>query len=257
MKYPRLGTATNPLDLLDSKIWYERQLLEYFVIDPDYIIMAGSQRLYLWRWVILIASFYCAIYVPLELSFSKERLYDPGVITLDVFIDMLFIADFVLQFFISFTDSKTRLVIEGPLIAHDYIGSKRFYYDLLPFLFGARWMSEADIHMKLFRILKLANAMEIASSRRNNLTKIYAAIGGIARLMIIIGLYMHIIACYYYMVTLANSDKVSIGHPLNESKQWYAPTYFMNFVDQKLFTDEIPATAKYLKMFYYSTMFLG
>ena len=151
----------------------------------------------------------------------------------------MFIADFILQFFISFIDSKTRLVLEGPLIAHNYIGSKRFYYDLVPFVVGARWMSEVDIHFKLARMFKLFNAVEVISTSRNNLTKFVSAITGIIRLMIVIGLMLHLICCYYYKVCISNKDKIVPGHPINESQQWYPPTYFINYPDSPLFTDEL------------------
>lgn len=118
-------------------------------------------------------------------------------------------------------------------------------------------MSEALQHLKLFRILKFANATDIASSRQNNLTKSASALTGIVRLTIVIGLMLHVIACYFYQVCLSNKDKVVLGHELNESQQWYPPTYFINFPDSPIFTDQMTTSEKYLFMLYTATMFLG
>ena len=57
-------------------------------------------------------------------------------------------------------------------------------------------------------------------------------------------LFLHIIACYFYSVTLENSE-------------WVPPHNWLMFKDAKLFTDEWTPIHKYSYMFYTSLMFLG
>lgn len=57
----------------------------------------SSAKLY-WDTIIIIFALYNAIVLPLEIAYKPKSLKQPGEITVEVFIDMLFVIDIFINF---------------------------------------------------------------------------------------------------------------------------------------------------------------
>jgi potassium voltage-gated channel Eag-related subfamily H protein 6 len=110
---------------------------------------------------------YNAFTIPFNIAFNPAYAVSPGMIAFDFMIDLLFMADIVLNFRTSFLNTKTGDEIKDPKkIAKSYIFGGRFILDLLSsfpidFIAGAAGNSDGSLAifgmLKLFRIFRLSN----------------------------------------------------------------------------------------------------
>jgi len=104
---------------------------ERHIKKPWYIISLNSKRKLKWDLLIIILVLWNCIEVPFEIAFPDIKLH----IAVNVFghlIDILFIADLILNFFTSYIKKRAKLpVYDLKSIAQMYIRTWRFYIDLL------------------------------------------------------------------------------------------------------------------------------
>ena len=115
--------------LYDSLDEDENQLED----DSDLIFINPEERfIYVFDTIILISSFICFIYIPIQISISKcfcinEHFLIKIVLLL---IDVIYIIDFFISFFRAYYNYEYKLIKEIKLIVKNYLAGN-FFFDLL------------------------------------------------------------------------------------------------------------------------------
>ncbi|XP_070847027.1 voltage-gated delayed rectifier potassium channel KCNH4 [Chaetodon trifascialis] len=167
-----------------------------------FILLHYSVSKALWDWLILLATFYVAVTVPYNVSFTP---YDDTVtaarstIVSDIVVEMLFIIDIILNFRTTFVSQSGQVVYESRSICIHY-ATTWFFVDLvaaLPFdlLYAFNITVTSLVHLlktvRLLRLLRLLQKLDRYSQ--------YSAMV-LTLLMSVFGLLAHWMACIWYMI---------------------------------------------------------
>jgi len=146
----------------------------------------------------------------------SEELSHPGWTFINVFIDLFFVFDLVLNFFIAFYDEQMHLVDEPREIVRNYLRSW-FIVDLagsIPFdfitLVGSYVAGTQAV--AVFRVLKLpriVRLMRIAHFLRAREDIILNEVIRMLKLMITMFISAHWIACFLYYVAFSQKNSCS------------------------------------------------
>ncbi|KAM7381579.1 hypothetical protein PAMA_012424 [Pampus argenteus] len=181
-----------------------------------FILLHYSVSKALWDWLILLATFYVAVTVPYNVSFTP---YDDNVtagrstIVSDIVVEMLFIIDIILNFRTTFVSQSGQVVYESRDICIHYATSW-FFVDLvaaLPFdlLYAFNITVTSLVHLlktvRLLRLLRLLQKLDRYSQ--------YSAMV-LTLLMSVFALLAHWMACIWYMIgrkEIETNDTWDIG----------------------------------------------
>ncbi|XP_037319632.2 potassium voltage-gated channel subfamily H member 4-like isoform X1 [Pungitius pungitius] len=167
-----------------------------------FILLHYSISKALWDWLILLATFYVAVTVPYNVSFTP---YDDTVtaarstIVSDIVVEMLFITDIVLNFRTTYVSQSGQVVYEARSICIHY-ATTWFFVDLvaaLPFdlLYAFNITVTSLVHLlktvRLLRLLRLLQKLDRYSQ--------YSAMV-LTLLMSVFALLAHWMACIWYMI---------------------------------------------------------
>ncbi|XP_054454743.1 potassium voltage-gated channel subfamily H member 4-like [Anoplopoma fimbria] len=167
-----------------------------------FILLHYSVSKALWDWLILLATFYVAVTVPYNVSFTP---YDDTVtaerstIVCDIVVEMLFIIDIILNFRTTYVSQSGQVVYESRSICIHYATSW-FFVDLmaaLPFdlLYAFNITVTSLVHLlktvRLLRLLRLLQKLDRYSQ--------YSAMV-LTLLMSVFALLAHWMACIWYMI---------------------------------------------------------
>ncbi|XP_051273262.1 potassium voltage-gated channel subfamily H member 4-like [Dicentrarchus labrax] len=167
-----------------------------------FILLHYSVSKALWDWLILLATFYVAVTVPYNVSFTP---YDDTVtaarstIVSDIVVEMLFIIDIILNFRTTFVSQSGQVVYESRPICIHY-ATTWFFVDLvaaLPFdlLYAFNITVTSLVHLlktvRLLRLLRLLQKLDRYSQ--------YSAMV-LTLLMSVFALLAHWMACIWYMI---------------------------------------------------------
>ncbi|KAM3592794.1 uncharacterized protein V6R79_025282 [Siganus canaliculatus] len=167
-----------------------------------FILLHYSVSKALWDWLILLATFYVAVTVPYNVSFTS---YDDAVtdarstIVCDIVVEMLFIIDIILNFRTTFVSQSGQIVYESRAICIHY-ATTWFIVDLvaaLPFdlLYAFNITVTSLVHLlktvRLLRLLRLLQKLDRYSQ--------YSAMV-LTLLMSVFALLAHWMACIWYMI---------------------------------------------------------
>ncbi|KAM9336688.1 LOW QUALITY PROTEIN: voltage-gated delayed rectifier potassium channel KCNH4-like [Symphorus nematophorus] len=167
-----------------------------------FILLHYSVSKALWDWLILLATFYVAVTVPYNVSFTP---YDDTVtaarstIVSDIVVEMLFIIDIILNFRTSYVSQSGQVVYESRSICIHY-ATTWFFVDLvaaLPFdlLYAFNITVTSLVHLlktvRLLRLLRLLQKLDRYSQ--------YSAMV-LTLLMSVFALLAHWMACIWYMI---------------------------------------------------------
>uniref|UniRef100_A0A665TSD7 Voltage-gated delayed rectifier potassium channel KCNH4 n=1 Tax=Echeneis naucrates TaxID=173247 RepID=A0A665TSD7_ECHNA len=167
-----------------------------------FILLHYSVSKALWDWLILLATFYVAVTVPYNVSFTP---YDDTVtaarstIVSDIAVEMLFIIDIILNFRTTFVSQSGQVVYEPRAICIHY-ATTWFFVDLvaaLPFdlLYAFNITVTSLVHLlktvRLLRLLRLLQKLDRYSQ--------YSAMV-LTLLMSVFALLAHWMACIWYMI---------------------------------------------------------
>ncbi|KAK5881304.1 hypothetical protein CesoFtcFv8_022119 [Champsocephalus esox] len=167
-----------------------------------FILLHYSVSKALWDWLILLATFYVAVTVPYNVSFTP---YDDTVsagrstIPSDIVVEMLFIIDIILNFRTTYVSQSGQVVVEARSIWIHYTTSW-FIVDLLaalPFdlLYAFNITVTSLVHLlktvRLLRLLRLLQKLDRYSQ--------YSAMV-LTLLMSVFALLAHWMACIWYMI---------------------------------------------------------
>ncbi|XP_053722148.1 potassium voltage-gated channel subfamily H member 4-like isoform X1 [Synchiropus splendidus] len=181
-----------------------------------FILLHYSVSKALWDWLILLATFYVAVTVPYNVSFTP---YDDTVtagrstIVSDIAVEMLFILDIVLNFRTTYVSHSGQVVYESRSICIHY-ATTWFFVDLvaaLPFdlLYAFNITVTSLVHLlktvRLLRLLRLLQKLDRYSQ--------YSAMV-LTLLMSVFALLAHWMACIWYMIgrkEIETNDTWDIG----------------------------------------------
>ncbi|XP_078019390.1 voltage-gated delayed rectifier potassium channel KCNH4-like [Epinephelus lanceolatus] len=167
-----------------------------------FILLHYSVSKALWDWLILLATFYVAVTVPYNVSFTP---YDDHVtaarstIVSDIVVEMLFIIDIILNFRTTYVSQSGQVVYEARSICIHY-ATTWFFVDLvaaLPFdlLYAFNITVTSLVHLlktvRLLRLLRLLQKLDRYSQ--------YSAMV-LTLLMSVFALLAHWMACIWYMI---------------------------------------------------------
>ncbi|XP_072229966.1 voltage-gated delayed rectifier potassium channel KCNH4 [Leuresthes tenuis] len=167
-----------------------------------FILLHYSVSKALWDWLILLATFYVAVTVPYNVSFTP---HDDSItaarstIVSDIAVEMLFILDIILNFRTTFVSQSGQVVYEARPICIHY-ATTWFFVDLvaaLPFdlLYAFNITVTSLVHLlktvRLLRLLRLLHKLDRYSQ--------YSAMV-LTLLMSVFALLAHWMACVWYMI---------------------------------------------------------
>ncbi|XP_053269759.1 potassium voltage-gated channel subfamily H member 4 [Pleuronectes platessa] len=181
-----------------------------------FILLHYSVSKALWDWLILLATFYVAVTVPYNVSFTP---YDDTVtaarstIVSDIVVEMLFIIDIILNFRTTYVSQSGQVVYQARSICIHY-ATTWFFVDLvaaLPFdlLYAFNITVTSLVHLlktvRLLRLLRLLQKLDRYSQ--------YSAMV-LTLLMSVFALLAHWMACIWYMIgrrEIETSESWDIG----------------------------------------------
>uniref|UniRef100_UPI0037E9683C voltage-gated delayed rectifier potassium channel KCNH4-like n=1 Tax=Semicossyphus pulcher TaxID=241346 RepID=UPI0037E9683C len=181
-----------------------------------FILLHYSVSKALWDWLILLATFYVAVTVPYNVSFTP---YEDTVtaarstIVSDIAVEMLFIVDMILNFRTTYVSQSGQVVYESRSICIHY-ATTWFFVDLvaaLPFdlLYAFNITVTSLVHLlktvRLLRLLRLLQKLDRYSQ--------YSAMV-LTLLMSVFALLAHWMACIWYMIgrkEIETNDTWDIG----------------------------------------------
>uniref|UniRef100_A0A3Q2CR08 Voltage-gated delayed rectifier potassium channel KCNH4 n=1 Tax=Cyprinodon variegatus TaxID=28743 RepID=A0A3Q2CR08_CYPVA len=167
-----------------------------------FILLHYSVSKALWDWLILLATFYVAVTVPYNVSFSPHDDSIPAsrsTIVCDILVEMLFIIDIILNFRTTYVSQSGQVVYEARSICIHYV-TTWFFVDLvaaLPFdlLYAFNITVTSLVHLlktvRLLRLLRLLQKLDRYSQ--------YSAMV-LTLLMSVFALLAHWMACIWYMI---------------------------------------------------------
>ncbi|KAM4526715.1 voltage-gated delayed rectifier potassium channel KCNH4-like [Fundulus diaphanus] len=167
-----------------------------------FILLHYSVSKALWDWLILLATFYVAVTVPYNVSFSPHDDSIPAsrsTIVSDILVEMLFIIDIILNFRTTYVSQSGQVEYEARSIYIHYV-TTWFFVDLvaaLPFdlLYAFNITVTSLVHLlktvRLLRLLRLLQKLDRYSQ--------YSAMV-LTLLMSVFALLAHWMACIWYMI---------------------------------------------------------
>ncbi|XP_029933627.1 potassium voltage-gated channel subfamily H member 4 [Myripristis murdjan] len=195
------GEAVN----LGSNMFDKPSVPEYKVATVQksrFILLHYSVSKALWDWLILLATFYVAVTVPYNVSFTPYDDTDTAArstIVSDIAVEMLFILDIILNFRTTFVSQSGQVVYEARSICIHY-ATTWFFVDLvaaLPFdlLYAFNITVTSLVHLlktvRLLRLLRLLQKLDRYSQ--------YSAMV-LTLLMSMFALLAHWMACIWYII---------------------------------------------------------
>ncbi|KAM4623472.1 voltage-gated delayed rectifier potassium channel KCNH4-like [Polymixia lowei] len=190
---------------LGNNMFEKPSLPEYKVATVQksrFILLHYSVSKALWDWLILLATFYVAVTVPYNVSFTPYEDTDTAArstIVSDIAVEMLFILDIILNFRTTFVSQSGQVVYEARSICIHY-ATTWFFVDLvaaLPFdlLYAFNITVTSLVHLlktvRLLRLLRLLQKLDRYSQ--------YSAMV-LTLLMSMFALLAHWMACIWYII---------------------------------------------------------
>ncbi|XP_077358626.1 voltage-gated delayed rectifier potassium channel KCNH4-like isoform X2 [Festucalex cinctus] len=167
-----------------------------------FLLLHYSVSKALWDWLILLATFYVAVTVPYNVSFTPYHdnvTAARSTIVSDIAVEMLFITDIILNFRTTFVSQSGQVVYQSRSICIHY-ATTWFFVDLvaaLPFdlLYAFNITVTSLVHLlktvRLLRLLRLLQKLDRYSQ--------YSAMV-LTLLMSVFALLAHWMACVWYMI---------------------------------------------------------
>ncbi|XP_019721369.1 potassium voltage-gated channel subfamily H member 4 [Hippocampus comes] len=167
-----------------------------------FLLLHYSVSKALWDWLILLATFYVAVTVPYNVSFTPyhdNAAAARSTIVSDIAVEMLFITDIILNFRTTFVSQSGQVVYQSRSICIHY-ATTWFFVDLvaaLPFdlLYAFNITVTSLVHLlktvRLLRLLRLLQKLDRYSQ--------YSAMV-LTLLMSVFALLAHWMACIWYMI---------------------------------------------------------
>ncbi|XP_038591886.1 potassium voltage-gated channel subfamily H member 4-like [Micropterus salmoides] len=167
-----------------------------------FILLHYSVSKALWDWLILIATFYVAVTVPYNVSFTPhdDTTTDArSTVTTDIVVEFLFIIDIILNFRTTYVSQSGQVVYDSRSICIHY-ATTWFFVDLvaalpIDLLYAVHISVTSLVHLlktvRLLRLLRLLQKLERYSQYSSMVLTL---------LMSVFALLAHWMACIWYMI---------------------------------------------------------
>ena len=192
---------------------------------PHWIIFHYSTFKIVWGWWILLLTLYTAISVPFVVCFNqprKDTVWGTGMLVIDSFVDIIFIADVAINFVTTIVGTGGEVVTDPLIIRMNYISTwftldllSCFPYDLMHAIVQGE-LSEEGI-TTLFSALKVARLLRLGRVARK--LDHYAEYSGVM-LILLVGLFSisgHWLACIWYKVGYGGMKNTTSMNPMEHS----------------------------------------
>uniref|UniRef100_A0A673AFX7 Voltage-gated delayed rectifier potassium channel KCNH4 n=1 Tax=Sphaeramia orbicularis TaxID=375764 RepID=A0A673AFX7_9TELE len=167
-----------------------------------FILLHYSVSKALWDWLILLATFYVAVTVPYNVSFTPyedTETAERSTLVTDIAVEMLFIIDIILNFRTTYVSKSGQVVYEARSICIHYV-TTWFFVDLvaalpIDLLYAFNITVTSLVHLlktvRLLRLLRLLQRLDRYSQ--------YSAMV-LTLLMSVFALLAHWMACIWYII---------------------------------------------------------
>ena len=195
------GNRENYLDLDEDN----------FTIDPD-----GTFKQF-WEYFIILTVCYYIILYPLFLAFKKEETF--SILFTNIILDIVYIGDFILNFFIGFYTFEEELIKNLSLICKEYINSGYFIVNLITSIplgiilgkYGDDKHYDRTNLLLFFKLIKIGNIIE-DNEKRNYLNFLFLndilvfsdAFQRMIKFFFIFLIITHFISCIWIFLAVLN-----------------------------------------------------
>lgn len=169
------------------------------VQKSHFILLHYSLVKALWDWLILIATFYVAVSVPYNVSFTPYAVSERSTMGTDIAVEMLFIIDIILNFRTTYVSKSGQVVYDARSICIHYV-TTWFFVDLvaalpvdLLYVFNITVTSLVHL-LKTVRLLRLLRLLQ----RLDRYSQYSAMV--LTLLMSVFALLAHWMACIWYLI---------------------------------------------------------
>lgn len=203
---------------------------------PKYILPYDNPYVLRWELLIIFLACYNGIAIPFWVAFKNSALLNPGVIFIDIVIDIFFAFDIVLNFRTSYFDIKTsEEITDVKLIARRYILKGTFILDILtifPFDYISRGAGRDGDSAALFGMFKLVRLLRIgdviAKLKSKESVKLILKF---LQLVMLLLMYTHVVGCFWFMI-------------VDQKQEWIPGTDFIKY-ETDIYTTGITQTYFY------------
>jgi len=198
-----------------------------------------------WDLLIIFLSVYNSFQIPFEIAFDPPTMKSTGFYVLNSLIDLVFTLDIVVNFRTTFYDIETGdEVFDWKRTGRAYLKS-RFTIDLLSTIpfdnIALIFTSSSSPVLQLFSLLKLVRVSRLGRIiERMNVTQDMKNALKLFKLIFVIIIYIHVVACLWYVVVSVDED-------------WMPPLDYVN-PDADFFNSSLDY--KYFIMQYHAVLLL-
>ena len=170
-----------------------------------FMLRQNEPRKTKWDLVIIFLAIYNSFQIPFEIAFNPEKMKSPGFIALNTSIDLVFLMDIIVNFRTTFYDIETGdEVFDAKRTGRRYLRS-RFTIDLLSTLpfdnIAAIFTASSSPVLQLFSLLKLVRISRLGRIiERMNVTQDMKNALKLFKLIFVIIIYIHCLACLWYVI---------------------------------------------------------
>ena len=176
-----------------------------------YILRLNDPRKTKWDLIIIGLAIYNSFQIPFEIAFDPPNMKAPGFYVLNSLIDFFFLLDIIVNFRTTFYDIETgNEVFDSKRTGQKYLRS-RFTVDFLstvPFdTIALLFTSSSSPLLQLFALLKLVRISRLGPIiERMNVTQDVKNALKLFKLIFVIIIYIHCLACLWYVIVNINEQ---------------------------------------------------
>lgn len=176
-----------------------------------YMLRQNDPRKTKWDLVIIFLAIYNSFQIPFELAFEPEDMKATSFVLLNSLIDFFFLLDIIVNFRTTFYDIETGdEVFDSKRTGKKYLKS-RFTIDLLSTIpfdnIALLFTSSSSPVLQLFSLLKLVRISRLGRIiERMNVTQDMKNALKLFKLIFVIIIYIHCLACLWYFIVTQQSE---------------------------------------------------
>jgi len=220
-----------------------------------YVIFPNNRMAQIWDFVMIIAIWYYAFYIPFHFGISSGyfTMYSLGFMIFNTFTNALFLVDTILAFFRAYRDKNGRIVYSLKTIGRRYIRSGWFFVNLLASLPASSLIyreareqikkgTEGETFdppnlriyfvlelFKLLRLVRIKKIMQTSEVMSSIWERINVEMALTLKFIFMIILTSHWIACIWGLIAFQEAG--SFGDPLLENLNWISNWYEISYVE--------------------------
>ena len=186
--------------------------------DKDYTwkisVIKHRRFKYAWEMMIIFIALYSVLVIPIRLGINTT-LWEPAYDYIDMITWLIYLTDVVFNLRMTYINIFGTEVIDGKKIMKNYVGTFRFFVDVVsllnfPTLISKGFSKTASVVLNIFGLFKLSRYFRarglIVESRLNKDTKAKASCGFYFVLLLI---YLHMVGSLFFYICLTTYENSS------------------------------------------------